>query len=131
MKESFFPPVHIPGARAVSDECTWKKHHAECTVSWCECACHERRDNEMLVDNIDRKSPHVRHSTIYLIGPKPTYLKYFHNLLEGGFADSITHESSYTVELTFVDRQSDDSLLGVKSITLDYELEPEQVEIKK
>lgn len=114
MQSNLFPPVRIPGARAVSDECSWKKHHSECTSSWCECACHPEAD---------AKRPFAQHSTIYLVGPKPGYLQYFHNIISSGYSDSILHESSYTVELTFVDRQScEDSLSNVKSITLEYEL---------
>ena len=122
MQHNPFPPVHIPGARAVSDECSWKTHHSECTTSWCECACHPERD---------ATRPFALHSTIYLVGPKPGYLQYFHNIVSSGYSDSIIHEKEYTVELTFVDRQvNEESLANVKSITLEYE-PPEEVKFEE
>ena len=65
------------------------------------------------------KSP--SESLINVIGPTPAYLKYFHNILEYGYADSVLHENEYTIDLIYADRQAFEAQLGgVKSITLEY-----------
>ena len=93
------PPLGARGSGARSGICMSARKHLGCHALWCECTCHDRNRS---LKNLSEPS---KIEELGLVGPPPAYLKYFHNIVSGGYSDSIVNGTHFTLLLTFLDIQ--------------------------